>query len=140
MKSSVLSGFIAGLASGLLTFIMAAIAHGYKIYPFIIELTHEFPLELEPPILSLAISDITLGIIWGIVFGIIYSKVYKSIPGVDMEKSINFILIVWLIAWFPASLFWLGYGFDIPETYASALLRFIQLLLYGIFLGTLYQK
>jgi len=132
MKSSIISGLIAGFFASIVGFVTSV------IHVTNLGLTYAFTPVPNPSITDLARIELSLGIIWGMIWGILYSKFHKSIPGKGISKSINFGLIIWLISWGRALLFWSGYGF-VFESIVAGFFRILQMIVFGLILGYLYK-
>jgi hypothetical protein len=132
MKSSIISGLIAGFLAGIVGFVTSI------IWISNLGLVYVVSSNPNPSITDLATIELGHSIIWGIIFGILYSKFYKSIPGTGISKGINFSIIIWLISHIRALLFWSGYGF-VFESIIVGFFKILQMIVFGLILGYLYK-
>ena len=125
-------GAIAGLIAGI-------------VLGFALEITSRINLSmglLHPYWQPIAINNLIVLIplfgFWGIVLGIIYSRFYSIIPKKGIWKGIVYGLILYFIIGIRIITFDLAYG-RIQGSLGNIYLHFINMFVYGLVLGFLYQ-
>jgi len=134
LKNYLISGLIAGLASGIVMFIfhMSGLWELFSVSPFF------EPVDMQ----TLALSNILQGSIWGIIFGVFYALFYDYIPSRGIKKGLIYGLIIWIIIFLRSTFIKVIHpyyfaNYPIPEALASFFSIWIT---YGLLIGIIYKK
>jgi len=132
MKRVIISGLIAGVASGIMM-IVFAISGLYELF----SITPYFPpIDLQ----NIAQCEIISGIVWGMIWAGFYAFFYDYVPSKGIKKGIIFALIIWIISGFRYAVTVSAYGFYL-YTIPMAISTFFSIAItYGLLLGILYKK
>jgi hypothetical protein len=132
MKRAIITGVIAGFASGIVMFFIS-ISGIYELFSVL-------PVLLPVDIQTLAIYNIIYGILTGIVWGMFYAFFYDYIPGKGVNKGLVYGLIIWIISPIHNVGAMAMYGLHM-WAFPYAIVSFCSIgIVYGLVLGILYKK
>jgi hypothetical protein len=129
MKHGVIAGAVAGVASGIVGVLFAAIGSQLGFFGT--------PPNITP--MEFTIYWLIITTIFGAIFGVIYAKVYDSIPGNGIFKGIIAGLTIWLIKDIATGVY-LGAERARVSVIAIIWVGFFIWIVYGLVIGKLYKK
>jgi len=138
MKKAIVAGIIAGLITGVVTTILSNLGIDTELP--ILSYRLEFSMIPTTP-LTIAVIEITLGVIWGIIFGVLYAIFYDYIPSKGVKKGFIFGLIFWTAGSIRPAALAAAHALYFHWALAWTFFGFLSIcIIYGLVLGLLYRK
>ena len=131
MKRIIISGLIAGVASGVIM-VLFAISGLYELFSVP---PYWPPVDLQ----AIAQVEIISGIVWGMIWAGLYAFFYDTIPAKGVKKGLTYGLIIWIISGFRDAVTASAYGFYLWTTPHAISTFFSICITYGFLIGYLYK-
>jgi hypothetical protein len=138
LKKGVVAGFLGGIAMAVMDIVVWSIGQGY-LMPFY---TASAPVwkPMEP--LSAWLAQMwAVTIAEGMLFGLVYSVLYDGIPGKNINRGVNYGVIIWLVGTVPGmAMTYLSMAVPTPIVASWLFGGLIDLLAMGAVLAYVYER
>jgi hypothetical protein len=137
-KKGVVAGFSAGIAMVLSGILVWGMTQGYLMPEY--EASAALWKPMEP--LSTWLAQVwTMTVLEGILYGLVYSVFYNGIPGKNINKGLNFAVILWLVGTVPGmAMTYLSMAVPNPIIISWVFGGLINLLVMGAVLAIVYER
>lgn len=98
IKKGVVAGFLGGIAMVIADVVVYGATQGYLLPLYQASVAVWKPME---PLSAWLAWYLSLLVAEGILFGLVYSVLYNGIPGTNINKGINYGMILWLVGIVP---------------------------------------